>query len=148
MQREQQFEAELHHVLNAGAGCMTLIVLGPKSSLALLRDVQDGDAQAIGVLDAANTTLKRIHRRSRAAAMSCWLCGSRSLWRQSAPHALGLLVPLGVTPVRVALAMAFCADCTATGESALGAAAVQKLRNEMMPDLRLLQPMMQQAGHA
>jgi hypothetical protein len=151
VQREQQFEAELHHVLNAGAGCMTLIVLGQKSSLALLRDVQDGDAQAIGVLDAANKALRRIHRRSRAAAMSCWLCGSSSLWRQSPPHALALVVPLGVVPIRAVVAMAFCGDCTAAhaeDERRLGAVAVQKIREGLLPDLRVLPAMTAQVGHA
>jgi hypothetical protein len=147
----QQFERELHHVLTAGAGCMTLIILGPKSSIALLRDVEDGDMQAIGVLDAANKALRRIHRRSRAAAMSCWLCGSSSLWRQTPPSALALVVPLGVVPIRAVVAMAFCGDCTAAygeDERRLGAVAVQKIREGMLPDLRVLPAMTQQVGHA
>ena len=149
MQQQAAFEAELNHVLEAGAGCMTLIILGPKSSVALLRDVQDGDMQAIGVLDAANKALRRIHRRSRAAAMACWLCGGSSLWRQSPPSALALVVPLGVVPIRAVVVVAFCSCCVADrDEHALGMAAVQKkIREELLPDLRLLPPM-PQAGHA
>lgn len=148
---QQQFEAELHHVLNAGAGCMTLIVLGPKSSIALLRDVADGDAQAIGVLHAANKALRRIHRRSRAAAMSCWLCGDRTLWRGAPPHALALVVPLGVVPIRAVVAMAFCSSCTAAhaeDERRLGVVAVAKIREGLLPDLRVLPTMTAQVGHA
>lgn len=148
-QQPQRFEAELHRVLEVGGGCMTLVVLGPKTSAALLRDVMADDLQAKGVLAAADRALRRIHRRSRARAMSCWLCDSGSLWRGAPPHALALAIPLGILPVRVAIALAFCAGCVADrDEDALGAAAVQKLRDGMMPGLRLLPPMMQQVGHA
>ena len=41
-QQPQRFERELHRVLEVGGGCMTLVVLGPTTSAALLRDVADG----------------------------------------------------------------------------------------------------------
>jgi hypothetical protein len=144
--QQQQHEADLRRVLEAGGGCATLIVLGPKSSAQLLRDVADGDAQAIGVLQAADQLLRKIQRRSRANAMPCWFCGG-ALWRCAPAAALGLLVPLGVVPVRSVVALAFCADCN-RDERELGKLAVQKMRAEMMPDLRLLPAVMAQVGHA
>jgi hypothetical protein len=148
-QQPQRFEAELHRVLEVGGGCMTLVVLGPKTSAALLRDVMADDLQAKGILAAADRTLRQIHRRSQARAMLCWLCGDSALWRGAAPHALGLLVPLNVLPIRTAIGLAFCERCVVDrGEDALGQAAVVKMREEVLPDLRLLPPMMQQAGHA
>jgi hypothetical protein len=149
VQQQQEFEAELHHALEAGAGCMTLIILGPKSSVALLNDVMADDLQAKGVLAAADRALRRIQRRSQARAMACWLCNDSALWRNEPPHALGLLVPLGVLPIRVALALGFCSCCVADrDERALGMLAVRKLREGVWSDLRLLPPMMAQAGHA
>jgi hypothetical protein len=59
-----------------------------------------------------------------------------------------VLVPYGIEPVRVAIGLAFCAGCTANrSERELGMTAVAKLRDGMLPDLRLLPPM-PQAGHA
>ena len=148
-QQPQRFEAELHRLIAVGGGCMTLIILGPQTSVALLRDVADGDLQAVGVLAAADRTLRRIHRRSQARAMPCWLCGDSALWRNEPPHALGLLVPLGVLPIRVAIGLAYCEHCVADrDEDALGQATVVRIREGMLPNLRLLPAMTQQVGHA
>jgi hypothetical protein len=60
-------------------------------------------------------------------------------------------VPLGVVPIRAVVAMAFCADCTAAygeDERRLGVVAVAKIREGMLPDLRVLPAMTAQVGHA
>lgn len=142
----QQHEAELRKVLEVGGGLMTLIILGPKSSVALLQDVMVGDRQAVNVLEAADRLLRRIQRRPQAKPFPCWFCGG-PLWRCAPAAAVALLVPYDVVPFRSVVAMAVCKGCN-RDERELGMAAVGKLRNEMMPDLRLLPPMMQQAGHA
>ena len=148
-QQPQLFEAELHRVLEVGGGCMTLVILGPKTSAALLRDVMADDLQAKGVLAAADRALRRIHRRSRARALPCWLCDSGSLWRLAPPGALALAIPLGILPVRVAIALAFCEQCVIDrDEDALGQATVGKIRDGLLPNLRLLPPMTAQVGHA
>ena len=58
-------------------------------------------------------------------------------------------MPFGIEPVRTAIGMAFCEHCVADhDEDALGQATVVKMREGMLPNLRLLSPMTAQVGHA
>ena len=138
----------MRRVFESGQGAMTLTLVTSTSAAALVAAVMKGDPAAAAVLQGADRLLRQIHRRSRARALPCWLCDSGSLWRGEPPAAVGLLTPFGVEPLRVAVGMAVCASCTADrSERGLAMAAVGKLRDGMLPDLRVLPPM-PQAGHA
>jgi hypothetical protein len=142
-----RFEHDLRAVFTTGAGVMTLTVIGAASAASIIAAVMEGDAAAEALLQAADRLLRQIHRRSRARALPCWLCDSGTLWRGEPPTAVGLLTPFGTEPVRTSLGMAICASCTAVrSERELAHAAVAKLRDGMLPDLRVFQPM--EAGHA
>ena len=127
---------------------MTLALITAASSVSLVVDAMNGDTAAKGVLAAANRLLQQIDQCSRADAMTCWLCDDNALWRDEAPGAIGVLMPYGAEPMRVAVAMALCPDCTAVHSGReLGYAAVTKLRTGWMPGLRTFVPVAA-AGHA
>jgi hypothetical protein len=142
--QQQRLEHGIRAVFKAGA--VTMHVLGPTSSDALVRAALEGDAGARAILSAADRLLRQIHRRPQPRALPCWVCGG-SLWRDEPPAAIAVLVPYGIEP-RVAVGMAICSCCAADrSERELGLQAVSKLRDEMLPDLRVL-PAMAEAGHA
>jgi hypothetical protein len=146
--QHQRVETGLRRVFAAGLGAMTMTVIGPTTAAALLADVMTGDAGARTVLQAADRLLRQIQRRSRARALPCLICNDSALWRGEPPAAVAVLTPFGIEPVRVAVGMAICSCCAADGsERELGQAAVKKLREGMLPDLRLMPPM-PRAGHA
>ena len=149
MQTEQQrFDDGLREVFDAGSGVMTLVVLTARSSRSLVCDAIDGDATAKTVLAAADQLLRRIHRRSAGTALPCMLCDRNPLCRSEPPGAVAVLLPFGIVPVRNAVGLAICTDCTeARIGSALANAVVAQLRDGALPDLRAL-PALAQAGHA
>jgi hypothetical protein len=76
------------------------------------------------------------------------LCDDSLLWRGHAPSAVAVLMPYGIDPVRTVVGMALCASCTEGRTRATTAdAIVVKLRDGMLPDLRVFHPMAE-AGHA
>ena len=119
------------------------------SSAALVLAAMCGDTAAKLVLEASDALLRSIECRSKRNALRCTLCDDGRMWRDEPPHALIVLLPLGVDVPRAAVGLAICMDCTeAHADGALALAAVEKLRSAAMPDLRVLPPMMAEAGHA
>jgi hypothetical protein len=147
-QRHQHFERGLEAVFSAGGGVMTLVVVNDRSALSIVSDAMAGDALAKSVLAAADQLLRRIERRTRATALPCLLCDRGLLWRGEAPGAVAVLMPYGIDPVRTAVGMALCASCAEDRTRADTAQAiVAKLRDGMLPDLRVFYPVAE-AGHA
>jgi hypothetical protein len=145
--QRQHFERDIRQLHEAGQGCMTLVIVTQASSASLVADAMNGDTTAKIVLNAADQQLRQIHRRSRPRALTCGLCDSGTLWRGEAPAAVGVLLPYGADPVRIATGLVFCASCAADRTAReLGMAAVAKLRSDWMPDLRTFTPA--EAGHA
>lgn len=143
---QQHFEA-IKRVHQAGDGAMTLVVVNSATAATITVDAMDGDPAARVILRAGDRLFRQIDRRSRANALTCWLC-SGALWRDEPPAAFGVLVPYDVEPVRATACLPFCADCTATHSwRELAQAAVERLRAEMMPGLRTFLPV-SAVGHA
>jgi hypothetical protein len=143
-----QHEHGLEAVFSAGGGVMTLVVVNVRSAVSIISDAMAGDALAKSVLAAADQLLRRIERRTRATALPCMLCDDSVLWRGEAPSAVAVLLPYGIDPVRTAVGMALCANCAeGRTRAATAEAIVAKLRDGMLPDLRVFYPVAG-AGHA
>jgi hypothetical protein len=135
-------------VFDAGGGYMTLTIVNTTSAALLVAEVMNGCAHARAVLHAADRLLRKIERHPRVRALPCLLCDDNVMWRSEPPGAIGVLAAFGATPVRVAVSMAICLSCAMDrSDRELGLAAVAKLRDGMLPDLRVLPPMTA-AGHA
>jgi hypothetical protein len=146
--RRQQIMDGLRAVCTEGDGALSLIVLTPASSAATVLAATRGDAAARSVLYAGDALLRQIELRSRRTALLCTLCDS-ALWRDEPPDAIAVLLPLGVDAPTTSIGLAFCSDCCADrSDHELALAAVAKLREEAMPDLRVLPPTVGVVGHA
>jgi len=144
--QHQLLAAGLQEVHAVGQGAMTLITIGPRAAAAIAADAMGGDAEAQHVLEMAAQLLRQVEQRDRATAMPCMLCDN-ALWRDEGPAAVGILKPYGVDMSRTVVGMVYCASCAAfRSERELGYATVAKLRQHMLPDLRVFDSMA--AGHA
>lgn len=145
---QHRIDAGLRDALDEGAGCLSMLVLTPETSITVVTAATNGDPAARVVLSAADQLLRQIEaRHTRHTATPCVMCDA-PLWRSAAPHALCVLLPLGIDAPTTALGVAFCAACcSGRCDTDLARVVVEKLRDGPMPDVRLLQ-VMEQVGHA
>jgi hypothetical protein len=149
VQLNEGYEHDVRSVFADGAGCVTVCVSTERALPNFMAAAAAGVGFAATVVRVTREVLRKISCRSQDKALCCWLCDAPTLCRSEPPGAIVVMLPFGVDEPPVVAGLCLCRECCEPRDEAeLGQAAVVRLREQWAPDLRVLPPLVAEAGHA